>query len=112
MNCLFCKIANKEIKSNIIFEDKENIAFYDANPQAPVHFLVIPKKHIKSAQEINKSNSFIIGHIFEIIAELSKELKLEEGFRIVTNIGKLGGQTIEHLHFHVLGKRQLNWPPG
>lgn len=112
MDCIFCKIASGEIPSNKIYEDEKVIAFYDLAPQAPVHFLVIPKEHIKCADEINESNSEIIAHIFEVISKVAKELKLENGYRIVNNCGEDGGQTVGHLHFHVLGGRLLAWPPG
>lgn len=112
MDCIFCKIASGEIPSNKIYEDEKVIAFYDLAPQAPIHFLVIPKEHIKCADEINESNSEIIAHIFEVIAKIAKELKLENGYRVVNNCGEDGGQTVGHLHFHVLGGRLLAWPPG
>ncbi len=112
MDCIFCKIASGEIPSNKVYEDEKVIAFYDLAPQAPVHFLVIPKEHIKCADEINESNSEIIAHIFEVISKVAKELKLEKGYRIVNNCGEDGGQTVGHLHFHVLGGRLLAWPPG
>lgn len=112
MDCIFCKIANKEIPSNTIYEDDKVIAFYDLAPQAPIHFLVIPKNHIKCADEISESNSDIIGHIFVVIAKIAKQLELSNGYRIVNNCGEDGGQTVGHLHFHVLGKRSLAWPPG
>ncbi|MBQ3068104.1 MAG: histidine triad nucleotide-binding protein [Oscillospiraceae bacterium] len=111
-DCLFCDIAAKKIKADVIFEDEKVIAFYDVSPQAPVHFLVIPKMHIGSVLEVDESNSNLIAHIFEVIADLAKTLNLEEGFRVVANTGEFGGQTINHLHFHVLGKRQFSWPPG
>lgn len=112
MDCIFCKIASGEIPSNKVYEDEKVIAFYDIAPEAPVHFLVIPKEHIKCADEINESNSEIIAHIFEVIAKVAKELKLENGYRIVNNCGEDGGQTVGHLHFHVLAGRLLAWPPG
>ena len=112
MDCIFCKIASGEIPSNKIYEDEKVIAFYDIAPEATVHFLVIPKEHIKCADEINESNSDIIAHIFEVISKVAKELKLENGYRIVNNCGEDGGQTVGHLHFHVLGGRLLAWPPG
>lgn len=111
-NCIFCKIINKEIKSEIIYEDDEIIAFNDLSPQAPVHFLVIPKEHIESADNINSKNSYIIGRIFEIINKLTTDLKLDKGYRIINNCKEDGGQTVGHIHFHVLGGRQLTWPPG
>ena len=111
-NCLFCKIAAGQIPSNKIYEDDKVLAFYDIDPQAPVHFLVIPKEHIGSADEIDGTNSAIVAHVFEVIAKIAKELKLEKGYRIVNNCGEEGGQTVGHLHFHVLGGRLLAWPPG
>ena len=112
MDCLFCKIAGGEIPSNKLYEDEKILAFYDIDPKAPVHFLVIPKEHIRSAVEITEENSAIVAHIYEVIAKLAKELKLAKGFRVVTNIGEEGGQTVGHLHFHVLAGRSLAWPPG
>lgn len=112
MDCIFCKIASGVIKSNVAYEDTKVIAFYDLDPQAPVHFLVVPKTHIASTNDINESNCEIIGHIFAVISKLAKELCLEDGYRIVNNCGVNGGQTVNHLHFHVLGKRLLSWPPG
>ena len=112
MDCIFCKIANGEIPSNKIYEDELCAAFYDLNPQAPVHFLVVPKEHIESADYLNEDNCAVVGHIFCVIASIAKELGLENGYRIVNNCGEDGGQTVKHLHFHVLAKRSLAWPPG
>lgn len=112
MDCLFCKIAAGDIPSNIIYEDDDIIAFNDIDPKAPVHLLVIPKKHIKSSAEITSENSAVIAKIFEVIAHLAKERELKDGFRVVTNTGEEGGQSVDHLHFHVLAGRQLAWPPG
>lgn len=112
MDCIFCKIIAGEIPSNKLYEDEKVYAFYDIAPEAPVHFLVIPKEHIKCASDINDSNSDIIAHIFTVISKLAKELSLDGGYRIVNNCGQNGGQTVEHLHFHVLGGRLLAWPPG
>lgn len=112
-DCIFCKIANKEIPSEMIYEDEKVIAFMDLNPQAPKHILVIPRKHIKSANEITDEDKEIIGHIFVIIAKLAEEYGFgDTGYRIVNNVGEHGQQTVPHLHFHVLAGRQLNWPPG
>ena len=112
MSCIFCKIINKEIPAKIIYEDDKILIFNDINPEAPVHFLVIPKKHIESAEKIDSENSNIISHIFIKISEITKKLELKNGFRIVNNCGADGGQTVNHIHFHVLGGRKLNWPPG
>lgn len=110
--CIFCKIASGEIPSNKLYEDEQVLAFYDLEPQAPIHFLVIPKEHIPSAAAITAENSAIVAHIYEVIAKLAAELKLENGFRVVTNCGEQGGQTVQHLHFHVLAGRDMTWPPG
>lgn len=112
MDCIFCKIASGEIKSNTIYEDDKVIAFYDLDPQAPVHFLVVPKTHTACANEIDSNNCEIIGYIFAVIARLAKELSLADGYRIVNNCGVNGGQSVSHIHFHVLGGRLLAWPPG
>ena len=112
MDCLFCKIAAGEIPSEKVYEDERVLAFYDIDPKAPVHFLVIPKVHIASASEITAQNSGEVAYIFEIIAKLAKELGMESGYRVVTNVGEDAGQSVKHMHFHVLGKRLLAWPPG
>lgn len=112
MDCLFCKIISGEIPSKKIYEDDKALAFYDIEPQAPVHFLVIPKTHIKDADAINPNNEAVIGHIFTVIAKVAKELGLGAGYRIVSNCGKDAMQSVDHLHFHVLGGRLLSWPPG
>lgn len=112
MDCIFCKIINREIPSPLIYEDDKVVAFDDINPQAPVHFLIIPKEHIDSNDNVDESNASTIGHIFVIAKRLAKEKGLNSGYRIVNNCKKDGGQTVDHLHFHVLGKRQMLWPPG
>ena len=113
MDCLFCKIAAGEIPSAKVYEDDKVLAFRDIEPQAPVHILIIPKEHIKCANEINEKNSDIIGHIFCVAAKIAvQEGIAEEGYRIVNNCGEGGGQTVGHLHFHMLGGRALAWPPG
>ena len=110
-DCLFCKIINGDIPSNKVYEDDKIFAFNDIDPQAPVHFLIIPKQHIPSADYITSENSNVIAHIFQTIAQLSSKLGLENGYRVVNNCGKDGMQSVNHLHFHVLGKKQLGWPP-
>ncbi len=113
MDCLFCKIAAKEIPSSKVYEDELVYAFRDIDPQAPVHVLIIPKQHISSVNEITDENSAIVGHIFKVAAEIAKDEGISEsGYRIVTNIGEDGGQTVSHLHYHMLGGRSLQWPPG
>ena len=110
-NCLFCKIVGGDIPSNKLYEDELCYAFYDIDPQAPTHFLVIPKQHIPSAAAVTSENSAVVGHIFEVIAKLTRELGLES-FRVVSNIGEQAGQSVFHLHFHVLAGRDMTWPPG
>ena len=113
MDCLFCKIIDGEVPSNKIYEDDKVYAFYDISPQAPVHFLVIPKEHIDSANELNEENSAVVGHVFAVIAKIAKDLGIADGgYRVVNNCGENGQQTVRHLHFHVLGGRSMQWPPG
>lgn len=112
MDCLFCKIIAGEIPSKKVYEDEYVYAFYDIDPQAPVHFLVVPKQHIASPAEITAENSVYVAKAYEAIAKLAQELKLEKGYRVVANCGEEGGQTVGHLHFHVLAGRSLAWPPG
>jgi histidine triad (HIT) family protein len=109
---LFCKIIAGEIPSKKVYEDEKVLAFYDIDPKAPVHFLIVPKEHIASVSEITAQNSGVVAYIYEVIAKLANELNLESGYRVVTNVGEDAGQTVKHLHFHVLGKRLLSWPPG
>lgn len=108
-DCLFCKITAGEIPSNKLYEDDKILAFYDINPLAPVHFLVIPKEHLlDGADGINEENCEIVGYIFSKIPELAKKTGLKNGYRVVTNVLEDGGQTVRHLHFHVLGGTKLN----
>lgn len=111
-DCIFCKIADGEIPSEIVYSDDHCVAFRDVNPQAPTHILVIPRKHIKSVNEINEKNSKIIAHIFEVIGKIALEEGLDNGYRVVSNIGEDGQQSVPHLHFHIIGGRSLQWPPG
>lgn len=112
MACLFCKIASGEVPSIVLYEDDDIMAFEDIDPQAPVHFLVIPKRHIDSANDLTAADGPLLGKIFATISNLCREKGIENGHRIVTNIGAYGGQSVGHLHFHVLGGRALAWPPG
>ncbi len=112
MDCLFCKIAAGEIPSTKVYEDDRIFAFRDINPQAPTHILVIPKEHIPSVDAITPENSAIVSHIFEIIPKLAAEDGLDKGYRVVSNIGEQGQQSVPHLHFHILGGRDMTWPPG
>ena len=112
MDCIFCKIANGEIPATKVYEDDTVVAFNDLEPQAPTHILIIPKMHIASADEINEANSAVVAHIFEVAAKIAKEKGLSNGYRIVNNCGADGGQTVKHLHFHLMGGRQFSWPAG
>ncbi len=111
-DCLFCKIVDGQIPSTEVYQDEWCYAFYDIDPKAPVHFLVIPKEHIDGADAITAENAAVVGHIFQAIATIAKDLGLQDGYRVVTNVGDDGGQTVRHLHYHVLAGRQLAWPPG
>lgn len=107
-NCLFCKIIKGEIPTNKVYEDDEILAFKDINPKAPVHILVIPKKHISSAKEIKENDEALIGKMFTVINKIADEFKLENGYRIVNNCGEDGRQEVMHLHFHLLGGKKLS----
>ncbi|MCI6610409.1 MAG: histidine triad nucleotide-binding protein [Ezakiella sp.] len=109
MDCLFCKIANKEIESEVLFEDDYCVAFKDINPVAPTHLLVIPKKHIDGIDTINELDKEIVAHIFMIIKLLAKREGLNNGYRVISNVGADGGQSIRHLHFHLIGGKKLGW---
>jgi len=112
-NCIFCKIASGEISSNIVYEDESVIAFKDVNPQAPVHVLIIPRDHISSLMELNENNISLIGHIILTAKNLAEQFGIDKsGFRIVSNCGPDAGQSVEHVHFHLLGGRSMQWPPG
>ncbi len=107
-DCIFCKIVAGEIPSNKVYEDEKCLAFYDLNPMAKVHVLIIPKEHIASAKEVTPQNSEVVAHIFSVIGTLAEKLNLKDGFRVVTNCGKHAGQSVGHLHFHILGGEQLS----
>ena len=106
-NCLFCKIIAGEIPSTKVYEDETVLAFRDIAPQAPTHILVIPKAHIGSVAEITAENSGVVAHIFEVIPAIAKAEGLENGYRVVSNCGEDAGQTVHHLHFHILGGKKL-----
>ena len=108
MDCIFCKIVAGEIPSTKVYEDETVFAFRDINPQAPTHILVIPKAHIGSVAEISADNSAVVAHIFEVIPQIAAEEGLANGYRVVSNCGADAGQTVQHLHFHILGGKQLN----
>ena len=112
-DCLFCKIIAGEIPSKMIYEDDEMYAFHDINPVAPVHFLLIPKKHIKNIFELEEADAALVGRLFFKAKEIAKKLGCEEkGGRFLNNAKSDGGQTVDHLHIHFLGGRALGWPPG
>ena len=106
-NCLFCKIVKGDIPSTKVYEDERVLAFRDIAPQAPTHILVIPKTHIGSVAEITAENSAVVAHIFEVIAKVAAQEGLEQGYRVVSNCGEHGYQSVKHLHFHILGGKQL-----
>jgi len=110
-NCLFCKIVKGEIPADKLYEDEEMLAFRDISPQAPVHFLVIPKKHINGPAEVTEDDDRLMGKIMRISGELAKKEGIEH-FRVVLNNGEEAGQTVFHLHAHILGGRNMLWPPG
>lgn len=112
-DCIFCKIVKGEIPSEKVYEDELIFAFKDISPEAPTHVLIIPKKHIKSLNDLTDNDANIIAHIYITLKELAKQLGIKEnGYRIVSNCGEHGGQTVDHIHFHLLGGRTLQWPPG
>ena len=113
MDCLFCKIAKGEIPAKLLYQDDKVVVFADINPQAPTHLLVVPKQHISTINEVNQANSALIGHMVQIATQLAKEANLDEkGYRVVMNCNSDGGQAVYHIHCHLLGGRQMNWPPG
>ena len=107
-NCIFCMIAEGTIPSTKVYEDEKILAFRDINPMAPTHILVIPKEHIPSVDGITAENSAVVAHIFEVIPQIAKAENLENGYRVVSNCGEHAGQTVHHLHFHILGGKQLS----
>lgn len=112
MDCLFCKIAQGIIPSKAVFQDKRIYAFPDINPQAPLHVLIIPREHIASLHEADESHKELLGHMLSMAAEIARQNGLGKGYRVVANIGPNGGQTVDHLHLHLLGGRAMTWPPG
>ncbi|MBB6217932.1 histidine triad (HIT) family protein [Anaerosolibacter carboniphilus] len=112
-DCIFCKIAIKEIPANVVYEDEYILAFYDIQPAAPSHVLIIPKEHIPSMAQVEERHKELLGHIHLAIQSIAERLGIQEsGYRIVNNCGEQGGQTVHHLHFHLLGGRPMKWPPG
>jgi len=111
-NCLFCKISSREVDANIVHESDNVVAFRDVNPQAPTHILLIPKDHIESVAAIGPSQAKLLAEIMASATHLAKAEGLEGGWRLVTNVGPDAGQSVQHLHFHLLGGRKFRWPPG
>ncbi|HVF53860.1 MAG TPA: histidine triad nucleotide-binding protein [Actinomycetota bacterium] len=111
-DCLFCKIATKELGSDNVYESDDVLAFRDINPAAQTHVLVIPKRHIASVDDLNPGDAGLLGEMFEAMVQIAREAGLTNGYRVVTNIGRDAGQSVHHLHFHVLGGRSMAWPPG
>lgn len=112
MSCLFCKIIEGSIPSKSVYQDDKCIAFSDINPQAPTHFLVVPREHIPSLAHADQAQTALLGHLLWAAAEIARSKSLEKGHRVVINSGPDGGQTVDHLHVHLLGGRHLTWPPG
>lgn len=111
--CLFCKISAKKIPAKIIYEDNEAVAFEDINPQAPVHVLIIPKKHISTTLDTTEEDNPLIGHLFRVAGKIAEERGVaQRGFRLVMNTNPESGQSVYHIHLHLLGGRQMHWPPG
>ena len=110
--CLFCRIASGELESNVVYESAGVLAFRDINPAAPTHVLVVPKRHIASARDLSRANGELLSEMFEVIARIAADEGLDGGYRVVTNVGPDAGQSVDHLHIHVLGGRHMSWPPG
>lgn len=111
-DCIFCMIVNKDIPAKVVYEDDHIIAFHDLEPQAPVHVLIITKKHLESLDKVGFEDKELLGYLMCKIKEIALDLGLENGYRLVNNCGEDGLQTVKHLHFHLLGKRKMTWPPG
>ncbi len=111
-DCIFCMIANKEIPSNIVYEDDKIMVFHDLEPQAPAHVLMISKKHIPSLDAIAEEDQELLGYMILKVKDIAEMLDMKNGYRLVNNCGEDALQTVKHLHFHILGKRKMGWPPG
>lgn len=113
MECLFCKIANNEVPAHIVYESTDILAFKDISPQAPVHVLIIPKTHISTINDLTHHDQALVGQMILVAQQLAKEMAIDnDGYRLVYNVNQQGGQAVYHIHLHVLGGRQLHWPPG
>jgi len=111
-NCIFCKIIEGKVKSDIVYQDKKIMAFVDISPQAPTHILIIPKEHYESLEEAAQKDPAVLGHIMEVVPKIAKQKQLEMGYRVVFNCGEDATQLVPHIHFHLLGGRRFHWPPG
>jgi histidine triad (HIT) family protein len=111
-DCLFCKIIKKELPSDIVYEDDDVLAFRDIKPQAPVHVLIIPKRHIESLADLTEQDKDAMGHVMFVASRLARDFGISKGYRVVANCGKDAGQSVFHIHMHLLGGRSLGWPPG
>jgi len=112
-DCLFCQISDGKIPAKIIYQDEKAIAFNDINPQAPTHVLIVPREHIATINDLQKNHHELIGHLFQIAKNIAAEKGMsEDGYRVVMNCNKHGGQAVYHIHLHLLGERQMAWPPG
>lgn len=109
---IFKRIIDGEIPARIVYEDEQCLAFHDVNPQAPTHVLLVPKKEIPSLSALTEEDQALLGHMWLVIPRIAAQLGLDQGYRVVTNCGPLAGQSVDHLHFHILGGRQMAWPPG
>lgn len=113
MSCIFCRIASGEIPARLVYEDEEVVAFHDQHPQAPVHVLVIPRRHVESLAETTAADDALLGHVLATVRNVAQQLDLpEKGYRTVLNTGAHAGQSVQHLHAHLLAGRMLHWPPG
>lgn len=112
MDCLFCKIAKKQTDTIFLYEDDDLVVFKDIDPQAPFHILIVTKAHVESAALLTEDEGYILGRVFNLAARFTAEAGYTDGYRVVTNVGPAGGQTLPHLHFHVLAGRNMGWPPG
>jgi histidine triad (HIT) family protein len=112
MDCLFCKIVAGEVPAKLVYQDDSTYAFADIHPQAPTHFLILPRKHIASLAHTTTEDTVLLGHLLGVANEIAKKENLARGFRVVINSGPDGGQTVDHLHLHLFGGRAMHWPPG
>ncbi len=110
--CLFCRIARRELESDVVYESDDVLAFRDINPAGPTHVLVVPRRHVDSADGLGPEEGALLGEMFAAMTQIAAEAGLQSGYRIVTNVGSDAGQSVHHLHFHLIGGRTMSWPPG